>query len=251
MLKSVEAWDKLTPKQLLIVASIALRPNYEKSFTTKVFLRLNGLRVKKGYTLIMTDDGHNFKSYIFQMNWKRPFTISANIFASMVKKFEWLEQDITLFHCLPKIGRYQASDYRLYNCTLEQYLFADNLYGAYASTRQRKYLRQLTAVFYHKAKESFDSSKVAGRSSRFRFTQMNRLFATYLWYTGVKKWIMNKYPYIFEGGGSGATMPPDESILNLLSNLNQGDITKNEIILKTHVHEALYQLNLFAKKSQE
>ena len=251
MLKSVDGWDQLTPKQLIEVAKIALIPNYEKSFATKVFLKLNGLRVKRGYTLTMTNDGHNFKSYIFQMNWRRPFTISANIFSSMVKKFEWLNDEVTLFHCLPKIGRYQSSDYRLYSCILEQYLFADNVYGAYASNRQRKTLQQLTAVFYHKPKEAFDSSKITRRSRRFAYTPTAQLFVTYLWYTGVKRWIMIKYPYIFNKSESGTTMSPDESILNLLSNLNQGDITKNESIYKTPVHEALFQLNLMAEKAQQ
>lgn len=247
---SVSGWDKLTPKQLLIVADVASKPNYEKSFPTKVFLRINGLRVKPGYVITKTGDGHDFKSNIFQMNWKRQFTISTNIFTSMVKKFDWLDEDIKLFRCLPKIKGYPASDYRLFSATLEQFLFADNLYNAFAATNQIKYLRQLTAVFYCPVKEKFDSAKVAKRSLRFIFAKRKHMYATYLWYTGVKKWIMNKYFYVFNGEGASSNTPPDESILSLLSALNQGDITKNETILKTPVHEALFQLNLMSEKVQ-
>jgi hypothetical protein len=247
-LKSVAGWDKLTPKQLQMVAKIAMMPNYEKSFATKVFLKLNGLRVKPGMVITKTDDDRYYKSNIFQMNWRRQFTISTNIFASMVRRFDWLEEPITLFRCLPKINRYPASDYRLYSVTLEQFLFADNIYNAFTLTRQIKYLRQLTAIFYHPKNEKFNTSKVVKRSMRFTFTKRHQLYATYLWYTGVKRWIMSKYPYLFSGSGSGSTTPPDEVIMGILSSLNKGDITKNETLLKTHVHEALHQLNIMAEK---
>jgi hypothetical protein len=244
---SVDSWQKLTEKQLLDIAEIMSQPQYDRSLVTKVFLKLNGLRIKKGFVLTKTDDGHAYKSYIFQKNGYRKFTIGVNIFTTMVRKFDWLADEITLFRCVEKIGRFKASDHRLYGVTLEQFLFADNLYNAFVSTRQLNYLRKLVAVFYHPEKEKFDTSKVARRSRRFLFTRRNRLFATYLWYTGAKRWIMNKYPYVFSGGESGDEVPADESIMNMLSALNQGDITKNETILKTHVHEALFQLNLMAQ----
>lgn len=247
---SVESWQKLNEKQLLAIATLMVKPQYEKSLVTKIFLKLNGLRIKPGFVISYTNDGHTNKSYIFQKNWKRKFTIGANIFTSMVKKFDWIEGDITLFRCLGKIGRFNGSDYRLFGITLEQFLFAENLYNTFNSTRRLKHLRQLVAVFYHPKTEKFNSGKVARRSLRFLFTKQNRLFATYLWYTAAKKWIMNKYPFVFSADTSAANIPPDESILNLLSALNQGDITRNETILKTHVHEALYQLNLMAEKVQ-
>ncbi len=250
-LKSVAGWNNLTEKQLLKIARLMAQPKYEKSFVTKAFLAINGLRVKPGCLVTQTDDGRVFRSYIFQMNWKRKFTISANVFASMVKKMEWLEAEITLFRCLAKIGGYPASDHRLYNTTLEQFLFADNLYNAFISTGRATYLRQLVAVYYHRKGESFDSAKVEIRSHRFIFTKKERIYATYLWFTGVKRWIMDKYTFIFNSNEPERVTPPDEAILSLLSSLNQGDITRNETILKTHVHESLFQLNLMAEKAQQ
>lgn len=246
---SVSGWDKLTEKQLLIIARLMAQPKYEKSLVTKAFLAINGMRVKKGYVITKTDD-HVYKSYKFQKNGKRIFLISANIFASMVKKFDWLDEDITLFRCLSRIGRFKASDYRLFDTTLEQFLFADNLYNAFLSTGRYSFLRQLTAVYYHRQKEKYDSSKIARRSRRFLFTKRVNIYATYLWFTGIKRWIMDRYPYIFNQSGSGEVTSPDQSILEILSALNQGDITRNTQILKSHIHEALHQLNIMAENSK-
>lgn len=247
-LKSVEGWNKLTEKQLLKIATLFAQPSYEKSIVTKAFLAINGLRVKKGFVLTKTDTGGVFKSYVFQKNGFRQFTIAANIFVSMVKKFDWLYDEVSLFKCLRKIGRYPASNHMLFSITLEQFLFAENIYTNFAATGRSKHLRQLVAVFYHPKNEIFDTAKVTRRSQRFIFTPKCKLFATYLWYTGVKRWIMNKYPLVFNSTTTGTQQTPDEAILNLLSSLNQGDITRNETILKTHVHEALYQLNLMVEK---
>lgn len=250
-LLSVPGWAQLTEKQLLAIASLMSQPAYEKSLVTKAFLKINGLRVKRGYVLTTNADGHNFKSYIFQKNGYRPFTISANIFASMVKKFDWLEGDITLFRCLLELAGRKAPNHSLYGTTLEQFLFAENLYNNYAATRQSKYLRQLAAVYYMPDKSVFKTEKVRRWANKFRFLTTARLYATFLWFTGVKRWITQKYPYVFNTQGTGTPLAPDESILNMLSALNQGDITRNELILKTHVHEALYQLNLMAEKAHD
>lgn len=49
----------------------------------------------------------------------------------------------------------------------------------------------------------------------------------------------------------GSDIPPDEAIMNMLSALNMGDITKNPDLLKSPVHEALHRLNAMAEKAQE
>lgn len=248
-LYSVSGWDKLAEKQLIDVSRIALQSNTEKSFAIKVFLKLNEVRLLPGYAAIKTDSEHIFKSYIFKKKGKKSFTISANLLATMIKKFDWLEGDITLFRPLKKIGAYPATEHRLYNITLEQFLFAENLYNAYTNTRSRNDLIKFVSVFYYPKGEEFEAGKTAKRKRRFLLTQTEKLFTVYLWYTGVKRWIMGKYPNVFNGERSST--PPDESILNLLSALNGGDITKNETILKTHVHEALFQLNLMAQKQSK
>lgn len=248
---SVSGWDKLTEKQLLAIASLMRQPNYEKSLVTKAFLKINGLRVKKGFVYTTNADGQNYKSYIFQKNGYRPFTISANIFASMVKKLEWLDGEITPFRCLAKLSGRKAPNHLLFGTSLEQFLYAENLCNNYMATRQVKYLRQLAAVYYKPDKAIFKSEKVNQWAKKYRFVKTARLYAIFLWFSGIKQWIIKKYPYVFSTSGTGKQHAPDESILNLLSALNQGDITRNEKILKTHVHEAMYQLNLMAEKAND
>ncbi|MDA3867017.1 MAG: hypothetical protein PF489_09770 [Salinivirgaceae bacterium] len=245
---SVSGWNELTPKQLLIVAKNAAKQNYQASFKTNVFLDINGLRIKRGNFVEKDKHGRYRKYYVFQKNGYRKFLIERNVFVTMLEKFDWLEDDITLMRNYPKIAGRKACDHRLYGITLEQFIFADQLYAYFVETKQQKFLRQLNAVFYLDKK--FDTSRVKKNARRFRFAKRAKLHSTFIWYTGVKKWMMNKYPYLFRGEG-GEEMSPDESIMNMLSALNQGDITKNETLLKTHVHEALHQLNLMTEKATD
>lgn len=249
-LKSVPSWNKLSEKELLAIAKIFRQPKYEKSLPTKAFLAVNGLRVKPGHVLTRTSDGYIFKSYIFQKNWKRKFTIGANIFASMVKKMEWIEDPITMFQPLRRIAGYKSSDFRLYDTSLEQFLFADKMYNAFISTGKIGYLRQLAAAYYRPQKRAFNTSSNKRRSIKFVFASKDQLYVTFLWFTAVKRWINGKYPFVFKSDES-SSMPADESLLCLLSSLNQGDVTRNPKIFKTHVHEALYQINLMAENASK
>ena len=76
--------------------------------------------------------------------------------------------------------------------------------------------------------------------------------AVLLWFSGAKRYLQKKYPYVFSTDETGAPVTPgDELMLGMLSSLNEGRIADNEKIRQADVHEVLYELNLKIKNSKK
>ncbi len=73
---------------------------------------------------------------------------------------------------------------------------------------------------------------------------MWQMLAVVIWFTGVKKLLADKYPYVFSsnGNGGGETKGTDV-LMGMLNALNGEDITKNKEIMKCEIHFALSTLN--------
>jgi hypothetical protein len=204
-------------------------------------LNFTGLRLLQK-SPIQNKDGQI--CYVFSLHGAGKFLLDVERFAEMVDRLSFLEKDVTLFELPLALKNFNACDSLLYGIRLDEWLLADQMYAEYSRTKDDRFLNMMLAVFYRKPGEKWDDgNSTEARAKRFRKVPAHRKYIVYLWYTGVKLWLMQKYWHVFNGSESTGSTPPDEIFMGMLSSLNEGKVADNGTIKATEVHEVLYELN--------
>jgi|GEM_PF-2067863 len=240
-LHAPSGWHDITPEQLLFVALLFEEQLSEAEFLTKCMISFTGIEpVKHG---LETGDGELLFEFLDPAG--EVFSLSAEEMKSLLDELRWLIDSVGLCRLPEKLGGLSPVDSRLFGVTLEEYLLADQLYANYSASKKVDDLNQLIAVFYRKPGEKWNERKYKMYVNILRSVPNHAKTAVYIWFSGLKKWIIDKYPYVFGDGTTGETSAPspDEHILRLFTSLNNGDVTRNKEILHTHVHEVFYELN--------
>jgi len=239
-------WSELTVKQVEYFSRMMLKELTETEVMTLCFLKFSGLKLIK--KAIHYKAGY---LYIFKKKGFPRFTMDADLATTCIAKMTFLINDISLFALPVSIKKYEAYDYRMFDVNLEQYLLLDSYYQAFLAGKETHYLNKMLAVMYHLPGEKWDNEKLPVWEKRFKRQPLFRKYIIFLWFTGFKKWIMERYWYVFNQGNEISSQPtPDEIVLQLLSALNEGDITHNKEILATSVHEAFFELNRKIEQSK-
>jgi hypothetical protein len=222
-----KGWHEITGEELVKLAGMFLKYDKKPEFLTRCFFLLSGWKPLRIPNFIEDD-----KTQYWFKSGKKKFYADIDIFHTMVKQLEWLLAGFKLPASMPTVRGYKSCNVKLYSVSLEDYLNADNLFNAFVSTNEAKYLNQLFSLFYKKKRW-------------VAWASQPKKYAVFLWFSGAKNMLVNKYPSLFyESPGSTGTVSAEETILNLLSALNNGDVTNNEKLFKTHVHECFHELNL-------
>ena len=240
-LHSPQSWAELTPAQLLLVSELYLQQYSETEFLTRALIALTGL-IPEPHTVEVAELELVFS---FRTPTENPFQITAAQMHHMASQLKWL-LDAPGLCTPPPLGKYIPVNNRLFGVPLEQYLLADSHYIRFAKTAERDLLDKFAAALYRSNENELWSEKAwKNRVPEFSKLSMAQLNAVFIWFTGVKSYIMAKYPAVFPPATEGGPEPaPDEQILQLLASLNGGDVTRNRLIMDTHVHEVLFELNL-------
>ncbi len=234
-------WHDITSEQLLFVSKLFDSQLSESEFLTRSLISFTGIEpVKHG---LVPGDGELLFEFLDPAG--ELFSLSAEEMKSLIDQLRWLIDSVGLCRLPEKLGGLSPVDSRLFGVTLEEYLLADQLYATYSTSKRVDDLNRFIAVFYRKSGEKWDERKYKKYINILRSVPNHAKTAVYLWFSGFKKWIIDKYPYMFGGTESGETSipSPDEHILRLFTSLNNGDVTRNKEILHTHVHEVFYELN--------
>lgn len=240
--KLPKSWNQVTGQQMVKLASLFLKYQKKPDFLIQCFLLFSGWKVE--YLKGFSENGKHY--YWFSKKGINRFAVDTEVFRTLVNSLNWITEGFGLPASMPEIKDYQTCNVKLYNVTLDEFLNADNYYNAFAQTGTPGYLNRLVAVFYRRKGEKWDPELMEKRWNRFMQEPYEARYAVFMWFSGVKSFLVSKYPYIFSGNSSG-NISPDETILNLLSSLNNGDVTHNQQIFKTHVHECFHELNLKAE----
>lgn len=253
-------WHELTLPQIYAVSKLFINNSGAKDFTVRCLMAFTGWKLlrKKEVTEFVpeTSEGtqipegpYIFKTWFwFRAPGEGKFLVDAEIYSDLVKSLEWLVTEIKLIHILPQLGQLDPVDVRLYEVTLDEYLFLDAAFSAYVQTKRIKYLNRMLAIVYRKKNETWNSSILDKKTRWFWLIPFYKKYVIFLWYVGLKSFLKDQYPFVWQNSGSGE-MSHAQMILNLLSSLNNGDVTKNKELFKTHVHEAFYELNLKAEQA--
>lgn len=218
-------WHEVTGKQLVQLAGLFLKHREKPGFLVRCFFLFSGWKVLKrpGFS------DNDVQYYWFKCK-RRKFAVEVSIFHALVKKLEWVISGFQLPASMPPVRGFKPCNVKLYNVPLGDYLAADNLYSAFVATGNRQHLTRLFNLFYK-------------RERWFSVPSETEKYAGFLWFSGARHYLVNRYPYLFPGAGSADDVSPEETVLSLLFALNNDDVTLNEKILKTHVHECFHSLN--------
>ncbi len=234
------SFAQMKPWQLRFFVKLMLAGLPVDDIKVRCFLEFSGLHLLKKSPVQINGLAH----YIFMKKGHGQFPLDVDRFADMLTRLDYLAETPDLFAPPPKLARSKACNMHLYGIRLDQYLVVDNLYIAYSQTQKTALLNQMLAVFYTRKGDSWDDGNhIARRAKRFRFTPLHQKWIVYHWFTAVKKWLIDKYPYVFPEGSNSLGSPADEIVMGFIAALNEGRVADNTVIKGTEVHEALYELN--------
>ncbi len=233
-------WSDLKPGQLEAVSRLFLKYRDKKELLVHCFLLFSGWRMIRWRMVQLEGSDH----FLFRRKKEAAFIAGTELLIGLVKQLEWITEGFWLPSYVPPIEGFQTPNRMLYGVTLEQYLMADDDYIRFVRSGEFHHLDRMLITLYC---TDFRDTDLEAASVRMARRPRHIRFAAFIWYTGAKMWMRQKYAYIYCGDHEQSQYP-DEPILNILSILNGGDITRNQRILQTPVHEALFELNQKAEQ---
>jgi len=237
-LKVPTSFAGLRPDQLQYFCKVILQHPDPAELKLLCLMNYTGLKVLKAKKEDDPEDGFRFK---YQ---GKSFYMSSDMVTDILSRLDFLTQPPGLFNPPEAIKNYRACDSRLFGVRLDEWLFADLMYSDFSKTQDDASLNKMLAVFYRRKTDDWAEGKhIEQWAKRFKRVPMPVKYSVYLWYTGVKSWLITKYYYVFQGGSGADDVSADEMIMGILSNLNEGKVADNGIIKASEMHEALYELN--------
>lgn len=228
-------WSELTPKQVLRISFYISLGLPETEFLLKLGTEFAGLKPNGTSVLPNGDIG-----YVYYDRKQGNLVFSVEQLARIAGAMKWVTGKPSIMQA-PYLDGYNSPDQYIDGVSLEQFITADIACAHYIISKDPEALRTMVACFYPRG--SFDPEKVQSEAKRLSYKPTYELEAVLLWFTGVKEMLRNKYPHVFSGGtDSGIAHDGVDVYLGIISSLNEGDISRNPIIKRTDVHEALYEL---------
>jgi hypothetical protein len=232
-------WQELTAKQVEFFALMLTRGHSEIEVMTRCFLKFAGLKLIKKDPV---PDGSDL-FYLFKKPGYRRFFLDVDRATGAIERMRFLVNEVSLFRLPERIKKYVPVDFRLYGVSLEEYILLDQYYIEYTKSKDVVWLDRMMAIVYRLYKETWNIDKHEKWTNRFKRIPLARKYVIYLWYTGLKAWFMHKYWFIYNQPEVHDDTPADEIIMGLISALNEGNVTLNDKVKATPIHEVLYELN--------
>lgn len=159
------------------------------------------------------------------------YVISPKVIQEACSQLEYIYDTVGLPPSpIPKVDR------KLFGVSFEQYYEADAYMLKYnlEETQDDRLLKQVAITLSN------------GRIRKLLPWQKKGLV---IWWAGVKRYLMTKYPYVLKEGGSISDRTQEELLQELLSYMNNDRPQDNNAILKSDVHAVLYSLNNIFEKN--
>jgi hypothetical protein len=253
------SWQALTEQQVMFVAHVLLQQPTKEELLARCLLKFTGLRpvpltgaIRKRCALL----GKPVPSLYRYKN--KMLEISDEQIAVFCRQLEYLSEPPGLMQCPARIAGLYGPDAQLWKIsdTFEEYLMADRYYRAYSQTGDRTHLNDMAAVLWRKKDLPYSDKGLEPNTRRIRRgAKPVELQAVYLWWTGVKLWLKEKYSDLFTPNviASEAKQPSDDSdaVMSMLYAITDGRAHENDRVYKTPVHDVLHALNTKAKTINE
>jgi len=186
---------------------------------------------------------------------KEVVELSAEQVHSFCRQLEYLAELPGLMACPSRLAGLYGPDAQLWNVTFEAYLMADRYYRAYSQSQDISFLYSMIGVLWRKKGVAYSDGVVARNARQLRRgASAAECNAVFLWWTGVKLWLKEKYPDLFtDSGDSDTDGNADESdmVMNMLYSVTEGRAHENKQVFATPVHEVAHVLNAKARQIRE
>lgn len=229
--------SELTADQLRQISRLYLMQYSKTEFLVKALFLLSELKL----SIELKDTPGSF--WCTHPSLRKPFILDADQIAEMSHRCELLLESDEV-KPLPWIGFARARQYRLYNATFEEYLMAENYYFAYLETKKDEHLDNLISCLYRRPWHRWNAAKIQNRAKQFLKVDPSIKYTVFMWYIGFRSYVPKRCKALFSGKSSGKRRPfnPREYINGMIHQLNNGDITIKEKLLKQPVWDALDEL---------
>jgi hypothetical protein len=246
------SWQALSEAQVVFVAHVLSQQPSKEELTVRCLLKFTGLhpvpiggRLRKNYTLL------NLPVPSLYRYKRKIVAISDEIIAGCCRQLAFLAEPPGLMLCPSVIAGLYGPDPQLSRNTFEEYLMADGYYGDYCQTRDRTCLHRLMGVLWRKKAKPYADKHLTTNARRIgRSASFDQQQAVFLWWTGLKLWLKEKYADLFTGD-SGDPSDDDDAVMNMLYAMTGGRAHENRQVLETPVHEVLHALNTKARQINE
>nr|MDA3853007.1 hypothetical protein [Bacteroidales bacterium] len=222
-------WSQVSSDQLKQYARLSLLELATDSRLAMIAINWAGYRIKVDAASIDNND-------IIVQNNDKEFRLVNHQVMALIEAVRWTTDDIKGIKA-PNF-KFKSPNSQLYGTTLQQFLIADGAYLAFSARRDPKMLKILAATYYGRFNAKLISTKV--KTMKFKPYE---LMAIYLWFTSVKRFMIDKYAYLYpenKGDSQPNSVNMKQVALDMLSVLNNGCIEKNqEIMKKGEIHSAM------------
>jgi hypothetical protein len=245
-LKIPERWEELSPEQVKYTGRLYNMKIDRCKMLVFAFLRFSGVQVCR----VFKHDGKEPGRHHFRYRGKK-FSLYIDEFAAFCERLSFITEPGTGIMPPPAIKSFMAPDDRIFNLSLEEYLTADFQYISSNEYTRHENTVKIVSALWRKKDERFEDKLIERRYRKFKNTDPDTITAVYVWWTGVKNYLRQEYPFIFSPAGENAEVSPRDMVLGLLSAFNDGKPQDNDKILKTNVHEIFWELNKKIENQQK
>lgn len=215
------SWETMSQEDFRNVCTILSQPHGRKE---TLFLCLCALAHIRPDNPIKYDPRAIKDNLVFLIGGKS-YVITPKVIQESCSQLEYILDDVGLAPCpLPKVDR------KIFGLSFEKYYEADAYMLQYAADegKNEKWLKETSKVLTN------------GRVRKLLDWQKKGLV---IWWNGVKKYMMQKYPYVLQEGQSISDRTQTDILYDLLEVMNDHKPQENEKILKSDVHSVFYTLN--------
>lgn len=224
-------WNELTDEQLLFVSHL-----FDKGLEIEVF-----------NTLVL----QNFT----QIPWKHFFEISAEAIMDMAKTIEFLHETKELTkNLLPEIKAGKKTlcgpADSMMDVTFEQFFgHTEPAFAAFVKNNDTDMLNHLVAALYSFENETFNADLI--EENKRLVADINRFYKTAVvfFYLGCRDLMAGRFPKLFSNKKTSG-QASDLAYFEMVENLNNENISNNEIIKKSNIYEAFVRLTAMIDKAE-
>ncbi len=259
MLQAPEHWNDLTFKQLRYLCrtiAAGLNPLYRRQLIFMIWTGIKSLPAK-----FVDEAGQTF--YLFRRR-RQFFYLSVEDYAFFLRKIDFCtgRSELTK-QLMPHIWALHRKLYgpssKIYNLTYNEWVHAESCFNRYLNDNKNvNHLNALCAVLYRPGngihpdsiefsgdrREEFNDYVYLKRAQWFRWVPMWQKVAIFLFYTGSREALNNAHLNLKENTTIGEDHTSDiEKHRTLVNNLTQGDVTKNNQVLKSKVWDVFAMLD--------
>ena len=184
--------------------------------------------------------------YLLGITWKEYNNLDGFALKKLANAIRFIHSESKLtLQLLPTVKvkktTFTGAESGLQNFTFEQFFaYSEPTFFAFLEQKKERFLNELLAIVYTQ-NNVFNSNQIEQNALFLAKLEPKIKMVILHFYTGCRSYIIKQFPVAFSGGSKKQV--DGYEFLNLLEQLNNEDVTKNELIRKVNLYEMLVKLN--------